>query len=654
MIANENFHEKHNYRPEIDGLRAFAVIAVIINHFNSGFLPNGYLGVDIFFVISGYVITSSLAHRKSKNFWEFIKDFYLRRVKRLLPALVLFVSVFSILICIFNPDPRWTLRSGASSIFGINNIFLYWRSTDYFAESTYLNPFSHTWSLGIEKQFYFIYPFLIWFCGFTKDSKLGAKNLLIWMGSLGISSLLLFNYFYLKDPSAVYYLLPSRLWEISSGCIVYLLLEKFNFLKEKRDGKIFSIPSIAILTILVVMFLPIRNNSLPTILVVISTSILLLSVRKGTKLYSFLTQKIVTNIGLLSYSLYLWHWGVISISKWTVGIYWWTLPFQVLILVLTSLFSYRFIEKPLRNIRFFKSFLLASASLFIGGFISLITLPMIEIKFLKKAKIIPKILYSGKKMSQQRSVPRPPKSGLIFEAIDKNSNTIFAIGDSHLGHFYPMFEKLSKKIDFSLFINVFALGAGNINEEINLYEPRYLFQNRYEKMIASTFYYNLRNAKAGDLVIFSVSTLKLNNTMNFTKEEQEMFEKIALDAAIKGVNILVINQTPFFRGGVYELCEVNWYRPSISIPKDCLTEDREILLEKTKQVNSFYLNYASSNSNVFLLDAFSILCPDSDNKCNVVKNGMYLYADGDHITELSNKLVFNDFYKLIIENNLLK
>jgi len=103
---------KSRYRPEIDGLRAFAVVAVIINHFNKNLLPGGYLGVDIFFVISGYVITSSLASRESKNFLDFLTEFYQRRIKRLVPALVVFVLITCVLISLFNPNPGESLKTG--------------------------------------------------------------------------------------------------------------------------------------------------------------------------------------------------------------------------------------------------------------------------------------------------------------------------------------------------------------------------------------------------------------------------------------------------------------------------------------------------------------------------------------------------------------
>ena len=137
------------------------MVAVIINHFNKDLLPSGYLGVDIFFVISGYVITASLAGRESKNFLDFLTGFYERRIKRLVPALVVFVLVTSVLISFFNPDPGGALEIGWKSLFGVSNISLYGSSTDYFAQSTELNPFTHTWSLGVEEQFYLLFPFLI-------------------------------------------------------------------------------------------------------------------------------------------------------------------------------------------------------------------------------------------------------------------------------------------------------------------------------------------------------------------------------------------------------------------------------------------------------------------------------------------------------------
>ena len=217
---------KSKYRPEIDGLRAFAVVAVIINHFNKNILPGGYLGVDIFFVISGYVITSSLAKRSTHNFREFISGFYERRIKRLVPVLVVFVILSSIAICLFNSSPGVSLRTGLASLFGFSNIFLLNQSTDYFASSTQLNVFTHTWSLGVEEQFYLLFPFFVWFSGFARQTKNGVRNLFFLILAMTIVSLLGFVYLYSTNQSAAYFLMPTRFWEMSTGCLLFLLIQR--------------------------------------------------------------------------------------------------------------------------------------------------------------------------------------------------------------------------------------------------------------------------------------------------------------------------------------------------------------------------------------------------------------------------------------------
>lgn len=191
VSGTADIHAGASYRPEIDGLRALAVIAVIINHFNKNILPSGYLGVDMFFVISGFVITSSLANRASKGIGDFLLGFYVRRIKRLVPALALFVVINGILICLFSPTPSSSLNTGLSALFASSNLQLLKESTDYFAASTELNVFTHTWSLAVEEQFYFLFPFVVWLTGFGRSTTKGAKNLFATISILAIVSFFL-------------------------------------------------------------------------------------------------------------------------------------------------------------------------------------------------------------------------------------------------------------------------------------------------------------------------------------------------------------------------------------------------------------------------------------------------------------------------------
>jgi peptidoglycan/LPS O-acetylase OafA/YrhL len=273
------------YRPEIDGLRAFAVVAVIINHFNKDLLPSGYLGVDIFFVISGYVITASLAGRESKNFLDFLTGFYERRIKRLVPALVVFVLVTSVLISFFNPDPGGALEIGWKSLFGVSNISLYGSSTDYFAQSTELNPFTHTWSLGVEEQFYLLFPFLIWFSGFGQQTAKGARNLFFWVGALTIASLIGFIYLYRVNQPAAYFLMPPRFWEMAAGCLLFIGFQK----RARIEQVLEQVPPLLVVAAMVgVMFFPVSRAVPATIGVVALSAVLIASLKKGTVAYKFL------------------------------------------------------------------------------------------------------------------------------------------------------------------------------------------------------------------------------------------------------------------------------------------------------------------------------------------------------------------------------
>ena len=176
-----------------------------------------------------------------------------------MPALSIFVFISSIIICLFNPDPRISLKTGAHSLFGLSNIYLHIRATDYFAESSALNIFTHTWSLGVEEQFYLFFPFLVWFSGFGRETKNGARNFLLTIGILTIASVTGFLYFYqVRQPSA-YFFMPLRFWEMATGCLVFVGLKK-----NKLSKYIFEkLPTFAVLLIIImVMCLP---NSWPSV-----------------------------------------------------------------------------------------------------------------------------------------------------------------------------------------------------------------------------------------------------------------------------------------------------------------------------------------------------------------------------------------------------
>ena len=338
-----------SYRPEIDGLRSLAVIAVIINHFNKEIIPCGYLGVDIFFVISGYVITSSLANRQHKNFGDFILGFYSRRIKRLVPALVLCVFLGSVAISLFDPDPDVSIKTGVTALFGFSNLFLFKQSTDYFGISAELNAFTQTWSLGVEEQFYFLFPFLVWFSGFGRQTAKGSRNLWLGVGGLSIASIIVFLLLSTTNEPAAYFLMPARFWELGVGCMLFLGLRSKNQSLTNIASR--TNPTGLLCLLILALFIPrtpLIFAIVANLVVVVMTAVEIASIRSGTIAYNLLTQPQVVFLGLRSYSLYLWHWVVLVISRWTIGIHWWSIPIQVGLMLLLAVVSYQYVEKPLR------------------------------------------------------------------------------------------------------------------------------------------------------------------------------------------------------------------------------------------------------------------------------------------------------------------
>ena len=220
-----------NYRADIDGLRAVAVLSVIVYHYFPVLLPNGFLGVDIFFVISGFVITGSFSsYPRNIGLGKTLTKFYARRIRRLAPALIVCLSIFiTLLVLLISRPPTETFATAAFSLIGLSNLFLYYTQSDYFSLDAQINPFTHTWSLGVEEQFYLSYPILaslIGIVGLRSNSKNTANLLLLVF--LMLVSLIAYLSAHSSDRIASFYLSPYRFWELLIGCIAYLFVVRMN------------------------------------------------------------------------------------------------------------------------------------------------------------------------------------------------------------------------------------------------------------------------------------------------------------------------------------------------------------------------------------------------------------------------------------------
>jgi peptidoglycan/LPS O-acetylase OafA/YrhL len=339
-----------NYRPEVDGLRAVAVLAVIANHVWSDLLPGGFLGVDMFFVISGFVITSSMSSHAHRTFQEVFLDFYARRVKRLIPALVVCVLVTSLLGLLFiphdNPELRFSLNAGAASLFGMSNLYFYSQARDYFGGSTELNLFTHTWSLGVEEQFYLLFPALLWMSGRASGE---SRQQAFFLAILGVLSALSFFVYLRFFTASNYYMMPPRFWELGVGCLVSVF-SRYAYRDEPAAPGLLPAFSFLFLALIVLSLgAPAQMRLYTTPLVVASTALLIVAIRPEHWVFRLLAQRYIVLIGLVSYSLYLWHWSVLALSRWTVGLGPYTAPFQLAAMVGLAVASYLLVERPLRR-----------------------------------------------------------------------------------------------------------------------------------------------------------------------------------------------------------------------------------------------------------------------------------------------------------------
>lgn len=338
------------YRPEIDGLRAISVILVVL--FHAGFAPfsGGYLGIDVFFVISGYLITTIILVEKKRDQFSLI-NFYARRVRRILPALF-----FALSFCVFITwlyFPPHAMKDFAQSLTYVSlfssNMYFYKQVVGYFDITSDYKLLLHTWSLAVEEQFYLFFPMLILILW-----RFGQKILWPTLFFLAIVSLLYANHLSTQSPTIGYYILPARIWELGLGAMI-----SPEFFIERIKQKYFSKNAMQFLGFLgafllfsAVFFFNKRTLSpiFITFIIAFSTALIILFADKATIIGQFLSYRILVGIGLISYGAYLWHQPLLV---WSRFVFKWNSIYLSLGLIAIAFIcgyvSYRFIEIPVRK-----------------------------------------------------------------------------------------------------------------------------------------------------------------------------------------------------------------------------------------------------------------------------------------------------------------
>jgi len=610
-----------HYRPEIDGLRALAVLPVIFFHADLFFFSGGFVGVDIFFVISGYLITSILIKDLRENKFS-ISKFYERRARRILPALF-FVIILSIPIAwiTFLPKDLLNFFQSVLAITFFSSNILFWRESGYFDSESSLKPLLHTWSLSVEEQFYVLFPiflFIIW--------RYRKNNLFLIIFIAAVLSLLLSEWGQRNHQSANFFLAPTRAWELLVGVLASIYLSNH---KLKPNNILASIGILMISFSIIAFDKTTPFPSLLTLIPVLGTLILILYTDSKSTIGKVLGHPSLVAIGLISYSAYLFHQPILVFFNYKYQAL--MDPVIKIFLIAFTLFfaflSWKFIEQPFRDKERINTNVLLKS--IIGTTILLTSLGLIGITN-----------FNGS-LSAFRGDPFPNEiERTLVRSFNQfknvNGRNLLIWGDSYADALIkPLNDGLSEKnVGIVSFIKhscpsllgtrrtenrlgqAFSDSCYKFNQETKLKIEE--SKNDYEYIIFHSAYYSyefIKNPDGSSVITSKSDDHELSHTINGLINSVTWAESIGLKPIIILPIPLFIEWRPILRRDIEE---AKLYKKNI---EDLLYFNRRIL------------SSLSSSSAIFI-DPTNVLCGEG-NFCgpyNSVSNKFNFWYDGTHIS----------------------
>jgi len=667
------------YAPYNDGLRAIAVMSVIAYHLNAKWLPGGFAGVDVFFVISGFVVATSVSSLESLSLPKFLLYFYARRLVRITPALVACLLATFLASGLFIPE-AWlsdaNQKTGYFAFIGLSNFVLAHNTGNYFSPTAEYNPFTHTWSLAVEEQFYLIFPllFFAWLSG-----KPGKRALSITLlTACFAASLICSAWLGRVDQTQAFYMIWSRFWELGAGVLLFQLLslrghsftESSPYRPRFAWGAVLAVCALAAGLVLARPGLaPFPSGLLPTL----GTVGLLgfLHGRTGGIVEKLLTLRIMRFIGRISYSLYLWHWPVFVLFRWTAGL---DSPIcraaALLLTVLLSVTSFYLIETPPRQAarRFPRVGVVAAGLVLVAsGFVVSVSI-------------------AGNQQSLTLSTvvghadewyPQPAATNATYQGCAINSNGVdvggstvwvearsgcnapvsfphhlFVIGDSHASAYSGMLKRFAAQTGAT----VYAYSNGGCGF-IGLRQPRYT-RSDCDQYGDAAVQDVLAKIKPGDVVFLpSLRLPRMVDQGAFFGEQDARAAILGPEAdagrvdgeakaipilkafTARGARVVFEGPTPLFESIAF-LC-ADWFNRSNpmcahgdSVPRSLMDEFRQPVLQS-------YAHLEAAVPNVTVWDPFPILCPGQ--VCSNHLGSKPLFFDGDHLSEYSNTMLLPYF-----------
>lgn len=644
------------YRSEIDGLRALAVLPVILFHAGYSFFSGGFVGVDIFFVISGYLITTIILNELQNNTFS-IKNFYERRARRILPALY-FIIIFFIPIGWLTMPPDLLQNFGQSitaTVLFANNILLYITS-GYWGAAAEFKPLLHTWSLAIEEQYYILFPIFL-----LLTWRFGLKTILILLISIFVLSLGLAHVGAYNSPNAAFFLIHTRLWEIMLGAFCAFYLINKTMPRKNVIHEILSILGLILILFSIFKFdHTVPSPSLYTLIPTVGTALIIIFGIKDTLINKIFSLKILVGIGLISYSTYLWHQSIFSFYR-IESIFFEQNKFHMPILIFLSIFmgyfSWRYIEKPFRNKKKFTSNKIFTSSIVVGTILSLIGI-FFHISDGNPDRLKHERILSADNLKFQynetcESLDREREFlACIYGSENSATPNLAIIGDSHAAALIPVLKLISKKNNFS-FVVIYMGGCPpiiGVNVEIanntkqmnvcsELSKRQFDYIEKYEidnvllaarwSLYTSGDYTGRK--KSHFLTTEKSKVISKQNTLDVFKENLG----ITISAYQNiGSNVNVLFQVPQHKYPIQYLYYQMQLRKLIN-PEEVVERNSISYLEHIdlQSDNRKIINNLQKKLNFTVVNADEIFCNDGQHKCSFGTKDISYYADDDHISE---------------------
>lgn len=633
-----------SYRKDIDGLRAFAVLAVIVNHADPGALASGFLGVDVFFVISGYVIALSLMGSAQQPLGSFLHGFYTRRVKRLMPALILCVAVSSTVLVTVDPDPDVSLSTAAAALFGLANIHLYIQQLDYFATDTGFNAFTHMWSLGIEEQFYLVLPVLFWW-GLREPT---LTRLLWIVALLSVLSFAAFVVLREAQPVASFYLLHTRFWELGAGVFLALLTASRPTPSPGPAtgwlGWWIGWQGLFLLGLLGGMALAEPDGRIVTAVTVVLTMMMIAAPDRSW----LLDNPVTVYLGRISYTLYLWHWPLLVFDRLAPDAAWTSPAALIGMLFGASILSYHLVEQPLRHQAWSPGrrrdlvYGLGVSGLVAVGLVlapdirpqsatgdaRALALEVNSLPLPSGAAHDPTCVVDDDLRLLEKTTYEdctfPPESG-------SDAPTIWTMGDSHAGHFQGLLVQLHQEIGIGF----------HLVETVGQFFPPHA-QNDPTSRLALLDRMR-EDMRPGDIVFLGRLYLTRSFPPQVAPDVMEdwipALESFLREMEDRSVRVIIAGPPPIYDFADIRACDRQ-------DPKVCAVPRAEIA-SPISEVETALQRLAGSHDNLRILSIFDLLCPERQESCSPALNGAFTMRDSDHLNVHGASLLKERFLDII-------